>query len=191
MRFIAESNIHVSIRLDDVVTVVDPEKLTNEEIIALFNAGFTVIKEKLGNLLQYTMMNDKIMSERSVTSNSETSHLVNCSFYWEKEYELPEEINTFKSVELHLTNKIREDIKKMSEEQVRKEFLQELVFEEIIKLEGFVATAEELEAKYLELAGGDQAKVKQVKKQYREAQVAFHINSLKVVELIKANAVTK
>lgn len=113
MRFIAESNIHVSIRLDDVVTVVDPEKLTNEEIIALFNAGFTVIKEKLGNLLQYTMMNDKIMSERSVTSNSETSHLVNCSFYWEKEYELPEEINTFKSVELHLTNKIREDIKKV------------------------------------------------------------------------------
>ena len=100
MRFIAESNIHVSIRLDDVVTVVDPEKLTNEEIIALFNAGFTVIKEKLGNLLQYTMMNDKIMSERSVTSNSETSHLVNCSFYWEKEYELPEEINTFKSVKL-------------------------------------------------------------------------------------------
>ena len=84
-----------------------------------------------------------------------------------------------------------EDFKKMSEEQVRKEFLQELVFEEIIKLEGFVATAEELEAKYLELAGGDQAKVKQVKKQYREAQVAFHINSLKVVELIKANAVTK
>lgn len=113
MRFIAESNIHVSIRLDDVVTVVDPEKLTNEEIIALFNAGFTVIKEKLGNLLQFTMMNDKIMSERSVTSNSETSHLVNCSFYWEKEYELPEEINTFKSVELHLTNKIREDIKKI------------------------------------------------------------------------------
>jgi trigger factor len=84
-----------------------------------------------------------------------------------------------------------EDFKKMSEEQVRKEFLQELVFEEIIKLEGFVATAEELEAKYLELAGGDLAKVKQVKKQYREAQVAFHINSLKVVELIKANAVTK
>ena len=113
MRFIGESNIHVSIMLDDVVKVVDPEKLTNEEIIALFNAGFTVIKEKLGNLLQYTMMNDKIMSERSVTSNSETSHLVNCSFYWEKEYELPEEINTFKSVELHLTNKIREDIKKI------------------------------------------------------------------------------
>ena len=84
-----------------------------------------------------------------------------------------------------------DDFKKASEENVRKEFLRELVFEEIIKLEGFVATAEELEAKYLEIAGGDQSKVKQVKKQYSEAQVAFHINSFKVVDLIKANAVTK
>ena len=84
-----------------------------------------------------------------------------------------------------------DDFKKQSEENVRKEFLRELVFEEIIKLEGFVATAEELEAKYLEIAGGDQSKVKQVKKQYSEAQVAFHINSFKVVDLIKANAVTK
>ncbi len=84
-----------------------------------------------------------------------------------------------------------EDFKKMSEEQVRKEFLQELAFEEIIKLENIEATQEELEAKYLELAGGDKAKVKQVKKQYRESQVSFHIKTLKAVELIKANAVTK
>ena len=84
-----------------------------------------------------------------------------------------------------------EDYKKKVEEQVRVEFLRELVFEEIIKLEGFVVTEEELEAKYLEIAGGDQAKVKQVKKQYSKAQVEFHINTLKVVELIKANAVTK
>lgn len=117
MRFIAESNIHVSIRLDDVVTVVDSEKLTNEEIIALFNAGFTVIKEKLGNLLQYTMMNDKIISDRGITSLSETSHIVTCSFHWEKEYELDDEINNFKSVELHLTNKIREDIKKLDSDK--------------------------------------------------------------------------
>ena len=41
------------------------------------------------------------------------------------------------------------------------------------------------------LSESNTPKVKQVKKQYREAQVAFHINSLKVVELIKANAVTK
>ena len=84
-----------------------------------------------------------------------------------------------------------DDFKKSSEENVRKEFLRELVFEEIIKLEGFVATAEELEAKYLEIAGGDKSKVKQVKKQYSEAQVAFHINSFKIVDLNKANAVTK
>ena len=61
-----------------------------------------------------------------------------------------------------------EDFRKVSEEQVRKEFLQELVFEEIIKLEGIEATEEEIAAKYLEIAGGDQAKVKQVKKQYQE-----------------------
>lgn len=84
-----------------------------------------------------------------------------------------------------------EDFRKVSEEQVRKEFLQELVFEEIIKLENIEASQEELEAKYLELAGGDQAKVKQVKKQYRESQVSFHIKTLKAVELVKANAVTK
>lgn len=84
-----------------------------------------------------------------------------------------------------------DDFRKVSEEQVRREFLQELVFEEIIKLENIEATQEELEAKYLELAGGDQAKVKQVKKQYRESQVSFHIKTLKAVELVKANAVTK
>ena len=84
-----------------------------------------------------------------------------------------------------------DDFKKKAEENVRLEFLRELVFEEIIKLEGFVATEEELEAKYLEIAGGDQSKVKQTKKQYSKAQVAFHINMLKAVELIKANAVTK
>ena len=84
-----------------------------------------------------------------------------------------------------------EDFKKMSEENVRKEFLQELVFEEIIKLEGIEATEEEIAAKYLEISGGDESKVKEVKKQYRETQVVFHIKTLKAVELIKANAVTK
>ena len=84
-----------------------------------------------------------------------------------------------------------DDFKKKAEENVRLEFLRELVFEEIIKLEGITCTPEELEAKYLEIAGGDQSKVKQVKKQYSEAQVSFHINMLKAVELIKANAVTK
>ena len=84
-----------------------------------------------------------------------------------------------------------EDYKKACEEQVRKEFLRELVFEEIIKVEGLVATEEEIEAKYLEIAGGDAAKVKQVKKQYHVNQIAFHINMLKAVEIVKANAVTK
>lgn len=117
MRFIAESTIHVSVRIDDAVTVGDMEKLTDEEIVRLFNIVFTVIKDKLGNLLQYTMMNDKIISERGITSLSNSSHIVTCSFHWEKEYELAEEINNFRSVELHLTNKIREDIKKLDSDK--------------------------------------------------------------------------
>lgn len=117
MKFIVESNIHVSVRIDDIITVVDVERLTNDEIINLFNTGFSVIKEKLGPLIQYTMMNDKIISERSITSNSPSSHVVSCSFYWEKEYELPDEVNNFKSVELHITNKIREDIKKIENDK--------------------------------------------------------------------------
>ena len=113
MRFIPESYIHVSIRVDDIITVVDINRLSDDEIISLFNSAFTIIKEKLGALSQYSMMNNKIISERSVTSNSETSHLVSCSFYWEKEYELPDDVNNFNSVNMHLTNKICEDLKKL------------------------------------------------------------------------------
>ncbi len=103
-----------------------------------------------------------------------------------KQYQLPVEV----LLQYYQMGSL-EDFRKVSEEQVRKEFLQELVFEEIIKLENIEASQEELEAKYLEIAGGDQAKVKQVKKQYRESQVSFHIKTLKAVELVKANAVTK
>ena len=113
MRFVPESNVHVSVRLDDVITVANINRLSDDEIIALFNAAFAVIKEKLGTLVQYSMMNNKIISERSVTTFSETSHLVSCSFYWEREYELDDEINNFNSVTMHLTNKIREDLKKL------------------------------------------------------------------------------
>lgn len=103
-----------------------------------------------------------------------------------KQYQLPVEV----LLQYYQMGSL-EDFRKVSEEQVRKEFLQELVFEEIIKLENIEASQEELEAKYLEIAGGDQVKVKQVKKQYRESQVSFHIKTLKAVELVKANAVTK
>ena len=103
-----------------------------------------------------------------------------------KQYQLPVEV----LLQYYQMGSL-EDFRKVSEEQVRKEFLQELVYEENIKLENIEASQEELEAKYLEIAGGDQAKVKQVKKQYRESQVSFHIKTLKAVELVKANAVTK
>lgn len=113
MRFVPESYIHVSVRVDEAITVADVNRLSDDEIISLFNSAFTIIKEKLGVLSQYSMMNNKMISERSVTSYSEASHLVSCSFYWEKEYELPDEINNFNSVNMHLTNRIREDLKKL------------------------------------------------------------------------------
>lgn len=84
-----------------------------------------------------------------------------------------------------------EDFKKLAEEQTRKEFLEELVFEEIAKLENIDTTDEEIEAKYLELANSDEKMVKQVKKQYHQAQISFHLKALKVVQLIKDNVVTK
>ena len=113
MRFVPESYIHVSVRIDDTITVTDINRLSDDEIINLFNAAFAVIKEKLGTLSQYSMMNNKMISERSITSYSESSHLVSCSFHWEREYELSDELNNFNSVNLHLTNKIREDLKKL------------------------------------------------------------------------------
>lgn len=84
-----------------------------------------------------------------------------------------------------------DDFKKIAEEQIRKEFLEELVFEEIAKLENIDVTDEEIEAKYLELAKFDEKMVKQVKKQYHQAQISFHLKALKVVQLIKDNVVTK
>lgn len=113
MRFVPESYIYVSVKVDDIITVVDLSRLSDDEIISLFNAAFAIIKEKLGALSQYSMMNNKMISERSITSYSESSHLVSCSFHWEKEYELSDELNNFNSVNLHLTNKIREDLKKL------------------------------------------------------------------------------
>lgn len=92
-----------------------------------------------------------------------------------------------------------DDFKKGAEENARKSFLQELVIDEIIKLENIVATAEEIENQYRGLAGvkdeDNEAtiakKIANAKKQYKENQVAYRIKADKVIELLKKNAITK
>lgn len=92
-----------------------------------------------------------------------------------------------------------DDFKKGAEENARKSFLQELVIDEIIKLENIVATTEEIENQYRGLAGvkdeDDEAtiakKIANAKKQYKENQVAYRIKADKVIELLKKNAITK
>lgn len=79
-----------------------------------------------------------------------------------------------------------DEFKKTTEEQIKKQYLQELIFDEIIKKENIEVTPEEIEAKYLSVAG-DESKVADVKKQYRESQVAYQLKVEKVIDLIKAN----
>lgn len=117
MKYIPETYVFLSVKIEDQFTVADTNRLTDDEIVKLFNLAFNYIKDKLGNLTQYSMMNDKIMSERSITIHSESSFDVSTSFYWEKEYELPDDINNFKSVELHLSNRISEDLKKVDNDK--------------------------------------------------------------------------
>lgn len=80
-----------------------------------------------------------------------------------------------------------EEFKKIAENQVRKNYLSELVFDAIIQKENIEATEEEINAKYLSICGGDAEKVKQAKKQYSEYQVAFQVKIEKAVQLIKDN----
>ncbi len=92
-----------------------------------------------------------------------------------------------------------EAFKKSAEENARKSFLQELVIDEIIKLENINATAEEIEEAYHNLALVQDSdseeeiskKVKDAKKKYKESQVAYRIKADKVVALLKENAITK
>lgn len=110
LKYIPETNIHLTVKVEGV-EVHDPNRLSNDEIIKIFSSAFSIIKEILGELTQFSMMNDKIISERSIEVIKDNTFNVQCSFYWEKEYELGEEISNFRSVELNLCNKIGEDIK--------------------------------------------------------------------------------
>ena len=79
-----------------------------------------------------------------------------------------------------------DDFKKKSEENTRKQYLQELVLDKIIKNENIEASKEEIEAKYLEMAK-DQDKVDAMKKQYPEHQIAYQIKVEKAVKLVCDN----
>ena len=92
-----------------------------------------------------------------------------------------------------------DDFKKRVEENSRKSFLRELVIDEIAKVEEIKPTDEEIENKYAEIAGvkpeddekAKKAKVEKVKKQYQVSQIAYSIKANKVIEFLKANAITK
>lgn len=64
----------------------------------------------------------------------------------------------------------------------------DIIVEEIIKAEKIKATAKEIEAEYKKAAGDDASKVEELKKQYKEEQVAENIKYAKAIELIKKNA---
>jgi hypothetical protein len=113
IKYTPETNIHLTVKVENF-EVIDSNHLSNDEIIKLFNIAFAFIKEKLGPLVQYSLMNDKIISERSIDIIGDNIFNVHCSFYWEKEYEIGEGINNFNSIKLHLNNKIYEDIKKLT-----------------------------------------------------------------------------
>lgn len=117
MKYIPETYVYTVVKIEDQFTVSDVNRLTDDEIVALFNIAFLYVKEKLGAHTQYSMMQDKIMSERSIKITNESNFLVTISFYWEKEYEIANDITNFKSVELHLNNKILEDLKKVSNDK--------------------------------------------------------------------------
>lgn len=90
-----------------------------------------------------------------------------------------------------------DDFKKGAEEYARKSFLQELVIEKIMEVENVEASHEEIEAEYKKIAGvveGEKdanKKLAAAKKQYRENQVSYQVKANKVVEILKANAITK
>lgn len=110
IKYVPETNIHLAIKVEGV-EVPDPNRLSNDDVIKIFSVAFTSIKDILGELTQFSMMNDKVITERSIELLKDNTFNVQCSFYWEKEYELADEIANFRSVELQLTNKIFEDIK--------------------------------------------------------------------------------
>lgn len=91
-----------------------------------------------------------------------------------------------------------DDFKKNAEKNARQSFLQELVIDEIIKLENIEATTDEVENNYRKLANvaenDDEAevtkKVDAAKKKYKESQVAYRVKVDKVIALLKENAVT-
>ena len=65
----------------------------------------------------------------------------------------------------------------------------DIIIEEIVKAEKIKATAKEIEAEYKKAAGDDANKLEELKKQFKEEQVAENIKYGKAIEVIKQNAV--
>ncbi len=80
-----------------------------------------------------------------------------------------------------------DDYKKTVEENIRKQYLQELVFDKIIEMEKIKSTDKEVEAKYLEIASGDASRIAQLKKQYAPSQIEYQVKVEKVIKLLKDN----
>lgn len=80
-----------------------------------------------------------------------------------------------------------DDFKKMAEENLRREFLEELIFEQIAKNENLVASEEEIEAEYARIAEQNKVDVKVVKKQYSAARLAGGIQRKMAIDFIKNN----
>ena len=91
-KYIPETNVHITVKVENI-EVQDTNRFSNDEIIKIFNAAFTLIKEKLGVYVQYSLMNDKFITERSIEVLENNQYNVGCSFYWEKEYELDDTIS--------------------------------------------------------------------------------------------------
>ena len=84
-----------------------------------------------------------------------------------------------------------DDLKKTYREQAEKQVKLRLALEQVVKLEGIEATAEEIESEINTIAQNNNITAEEVRKYVSDADVAKDIAVGKAVELIKSNAVIK
>ena len=84
-----------------------------------------------------------------------------------------------------------DDLKKTYREQAEKQVKLRLALEQVVKLEGIEATAEEIESEINTIAQNNNITAEEVRKYVSDSDVAKDIAVGKAVELIKSNAVIK
>ena len=84
-----------------------------------------------------------------------------------------------------------DDLKKTYREQAEKQVKLRLALEQVVKLEGIEATAEEIESEINTIAQNNNITAEEVRKYVSDADVAKDIAVGKAVDLIKSNAVIK